>query len=160
MHVSQHTHDWIYRHLAWVYGILYALGFGWFYHTKYYRLEASLDVYYRVRHNTAEWGLSRFHGNLLMLHSPLMIALLVLGVVAGIIIFVNSRFDALRAWPGLIIALGAAVPLMPPYTENLVARIYCSFGLVAFGIWGQLIVGRSLPKRSNVKKRWQRGFAR
>ncbi|WP_225046530.1 hypothetical protein [Lacticaseibacillus kribbianus] len=135
------VHIWIHRHLAWTYGVVSLACYLSFISRRYYRLKATLDYAYRGAHNTRGLGLSRFHGNLLVLRDPLMIALMVLGVIVGLTIFLNSRPLPFRAWFGLLIAGSSLIPFMPPYTENLVARLFCAAAFTLIGIIGQTMTG-------------------
>ncbi|WP_225046534.1 hypothetical protein [Lacticaseibacillus kribbianus] len=142
---------WVHRYLAAVYALVYLAAMLAFFALKFYRLKATNDPAYRARQlNYTAYGLSRLHGNLTALHQPAMIALLLLGILVGLWLFHNSRGMPVRAYAGLVIALAALVPLLPPYTENLMARLYVSWALMALGLVWQLLVARDVPRPRRV----------
>ncbi|WP_262315073.1 hypothetical protein [Lacticaseibacillus parakribbianus] len=147
----RHDSTWrryvVHRYLAAAYALVYVAGTLLFFKLHFYRLAATNDPAYRARHaNYTTWGLNRLQGNLTALHAPWMWLLLLAGVGVGIWIFHNSKGMPVRAYAGLVIAVAAAVPLLPPYSENLMARFYMAWGMMAVGVFWQQLVAKDVAR--------------
>lgn len=122
------------KHATWVYALLYFAGMGLFFKLRLYRLEYIPKDSYLSKHKIAQYGLTRLHGNLASIRDWWVIALLLLGVIMGLAIFFYSARQLHQpGWPALIVGLGALLPLLGPYNENVLTRIAISAGLILFG---------------------------
>lgn len=134
------------------YGVLYLIAVGLFIKTNYYRLADNDTVQYLAKHNVSKLGLSRLHGNVTALNNPLIIALIVIGIGLGLCVFFVRRPFGLIRWPGLFTAIGFVIPLLPPYNENLLSRLFLSMGIVAFASLFQFILNGNFQSDSRASR--------
>jgi hypothetical protein len=129
-----------------VYGALFTVVVGLFFRFTYVRLRDDGDLTYNVRHNVYELGLSQLRGNEMRLVNPFVIAVLVVGVVVGLWVLFDKQNDILMFSAGLLTCIGSVVPFMPPYDENLLARMLICVVLTAFSVIMQIIMLAIEPK--------------
>lgn len=87
---------------------------------------------YNAKWDVHSYGLSRLIGNELKLHDPAMITLLVVGVVVGLVVLFQRHSNILMRLAGIFMIVGTVTPLLPPYTENILPKMFVSMILVTF----------------------------
>lgn len=132
------------KHGAWLYAFSYLIVMGLFLNFHLYRLAYYPKASYLEKHQIAQYGLTRLHGNLASINAWWLVLFLVAGVVLGLLIFYAGRQIHQPGFPSLILAIGALVPLLPPYNENVLTRIAIASGFILFGAALQWFLNKSL----------------
>lgn len=80
----------LHKHGGWLYAVLYLALMALFFKLRFYRLEYYPKDSYLQKHKIPQYGLDRLHGNLASITEWWVIALLVIGIVLGLAIFLYS----------------------------------------------------------------------
>lgn len=115
-----------------VYWLFYAAITGIFFKLHFINLKYTDDPVYNAKWDVHSYGLSRLIGNELKLHDPVMITLLVVGVVVGLVVLFQRHSNILMRLAGIFMIVGTVAPLLPPYTENILPKMFVSMILVTF----------------------------
>lgn len=138
--VREKLFNLIAKYAIFVYGLIFA-GASWlFFKTDYFQLHYSTNALYRATHNIEKMGHSRLSGNEMQLNNPVMITLLVIGVVLGAFLIIQKRTNMIAHIGALLLFMGAVIPLLPPYDENLITRMLLAIGLISFAAIVQFIL--------------------
>ena len=142
------------KYAALLYLLLYSLSMGLFFKLRLYELEYYPLDSYLTKHKIREYGLVRLRGNLGSIREWWMLLLLLIGIGVGLLLFFDTgrKLKQPRA-AALLVTLGALIPLLPPYNENVLTRIAVGTGLLFFGALGQWFFNlSSFSKKSPYRK--------
>lgn len=132
------------KHGAWLYAASYLIVMGLFLKFHLYKLPYSTKASYLEKHKVAQYGLTRLHGNLASINAWWLVLFLAAGFILGLLIFYAGRQIHQPGFPGIILAVGALMPLLPPYSENVLARIMIATGFILFGAGLQWFINKTL----------------
>jgi signal transduction histidine kinase len=76
-------------------------------------------------------GLMRIRGNNLQVHSPIIIAILLSGVVAGVLLTYYLRKNGVKTIVPIFLIGGVILPLVPPYESGTIPRFIMAFAFCA-----------------------------
>ncbi|WP_127848515.1 hypothetical protein [Lacticaseibacillus hulanensis] len=125
--------NWLLKYGAAAYGGMFALVTAIFFKFNFYKLNDTANIFYRAKHNISKLGLNRLRGNVTQLNNPVMILILVVGVVLALYLIVQKHTDLFAHMAALLILVGSVIPFMPPYDENLLARLYLAIAMIVVG---------------------------
>lgn len=141
----------IQKYATVLYLVVYSSVICLFFKLRLYKLEYYPLDSYITKHKIRQFGLVRLRGNLGAIHEWWIIVLLIMGVSLGLIIFLytGTRLKQPSA-ASLLLSVGALIPLLPPYNENVLARLAVGTFLVFFGALGQWFFNSSLSVKKSV----------
>ncbi|MCI1918162.1 MAG: hypothetical protein LKJ11_07525 [Lactobacillus sp.] len=142
------------KYAALLYLLLYGLSMGLFFKLRLYELEYYPLDSYLTKHKIREYGLVRLRGNLGSIQDWWVLLLLLIGIGVGLALFFDTgrKLKQPRA-AALLVTLGALIPLLPPYNENVLTRIAVGTGLLFFGALGQWFFNLAVfARRSRYQK--------
>lgn len=122
------------KYVIIVYGMIFAISIAAFFKANYFKLAYSTNLAYRAHYNIAKLGLARLRDNETQLTNVFIIGVLIVGALIGLYVTLHRNSSLFITLNGIIVFIGSLIPLLPPYDENLIARVWMAVWLIAVSV--------------------------